>query len=1366
MLSSTASLVDPTIVQFSNDTSVAISADIANTVSTSIEVSGVDGIVTDLQIAFDITHESTGHLTGVLIAPDGSTVKLFDRIGLWLPNFHGTVLDDAAETAIEDAGAPFTGTFRPMKELAALDGIDPNGTWTFQVIDRQAGRGGSLDNWSITITAEDISPSGQDENGVFYNKENFLIRSDVASTITSEIDVAGLNGLITDINVGVEITHESAGHLSGTLIAPDGTRITLFERTGLWLPDFTDTILDDQASESIQGANAPFTGSFQPKDLLEVLNGADPNGTWILEIVDHQPGRGGQLNEWTLDITTDDDGTPPPPPPTGETVTTGSNNTSVAISADSANTVSTSIEVSGVDGIVTDLQIAFDITHESTGHLTGVLIAPDGSTVKLFDRIGLWLPNFHGTVLDDAAETAIEDAGAPFTGTFRPMKELAALDGIDPNGTWTFQVIDRQAGRGGSLDNWSITITAEDISPSGQDENGVFYNKENFLIRSDVASTITSEIDVAGLNGLITDINVGVEITHESAGHLSGTLIAPDGTRITLFERTGLWLPDFTDTILDDQASESIQGANAPFTGSFQPKDLLEVLNGADPNGTWILEIVDHQPGRGGQLNEWTLDITTDDGTPPPPTGETGTIQFAAGVVQVGDALTINVTDPDLADAATLAVQVNSANDLETVVLSAIGNGQFSGQLATSAIAAISANGILSVTAGETVTATYVDTFDENGQSTNLTSTKAFAQTTATLSFDQTSYDAGDLLTITVNDIDLSGLGSLNVSLTSISDTETVTLQEISRGLFRGSIVSSDSTSSTNDSVFSVDSGETITASYLDPVSSTGQPLTVSRTATINVPPPPTGTNGTLSLSPTLLNVGGVLTVTLNDPDLAGQSQATVHLSTSLDSESLTLNAQGGGLFTRTIGTTAHTTSNHDGTLSVVADETITASYVDELDSTGGQQTRLTYANVRSHTGQISLNQSEYEAGDVVTVTLQDIDLTGLSSVQVQLNAGSDLEYLNLSSSGNGVFTGTIGSNNLAANSENGTLNFQNVISLTATYLDQNNASGNNQSIQATSTVTYVPPPVSEFEIVVRFTDSNLTASQQAIFAEAAARWSEIIIGDLPDAYTSIGIVDDIVIDASAPEIDGRGGILGSAGPREVRGGSLIPSYGVMRFDSADLVWLEAQGRLVDVIIHEMGHVLGIGTMWSGMGLVSGLGSSDPIFTGTQARIAYGNLLGTGPQDVPVENAGGSGTRDAHWRESVFGTELMTGYLNSGVANPISSVTVASLADMGYEVDMAAADFYTLPGSLTSSTSENGTGTGSESKSLHDDEDHDHEDEDHDHGFGIVFIPDYVIMPTVEEVSNMSPLALKQFGRTGTANLDEDWFSQFDSMSV
>lgn len=66
---------------------------------------------------------------------------------------------------------------------------------------------------------------------------------------------------------------------------------------------------------------------------------------------------------------------------------------------------------------------------------------------------------------------------------------------------------------------------------------------------------------------------------------------------------------------------------------------------------------------------------------------------------------------------------------------------------------------------------------------------------------------------------------------------------------------------------------------------------------------------------------------------------------------------------------------------------------------------------------------------------------------------------------------------------------------------------------------------------------------------------------------------------------------------------------------------------------------------------------------------------------VPLEDTGAPGTRDNHWRESVFGAELMTGYLNDGV-NPLSRLSVASLADLGYQVDVTQADAYSAPSLL------------------------------------------------------------------------------------
>ena len=77
---------------------------------------------------------------------------------------------------------------------------------------------------------------------------------------------------------------------------------------------------------------------------------------------------------------------------------------------------------------------------------------------------------------------------------------------------------------------------------------------------------------------------------------------------------------------------------------------------------------------------------------------------------------------------------------------------------------------------------------------------------------------------------------------------------------------------------------------------------------------------------------------------------------------------------------------------------------------------------------------------------------------------------------------------------------------------------------------------------------------------------------------------------------------------------------------------------------------------------------------------AAGGATYTG-EKVPVEDTGGQGTADSHWRESVFGSEIMTGFIGAG-SNPLSAVTVRSLEDQGYGVNPAAADPFTILSSL------------------------------------------------------------------------------------
>jgi hypothetical protein len=187
-----------------------------------------------------------------------------------------------------------------------------------------------------------------------------------------------------------------------------------------------------------------------------------------------------------------------------------------------------------------------------------------------------------------------------------------------------------------------------------------------------------------------------------------------------------------------------------------------------------------------------------------------------------------------------------------------------------------------------------------------------------------------------------------------------------------------------------------------------------------------------------------------------------------------------------------------------------------------------------------------------------------------------------------------------------------------------------------------------------------------------------VIVGDLPDVRTRGRTIDDVAITISLQPIDGAGNIIGEGGPEGLRSGTSLPYLGSVIIDRADAGQLEREGTLLDTMTHEIGHVLGLGTIWETKRLLSGARTSNPVFTGAQATAAYNTLFGTHASGVPVEAEGGNGTALGHWRESVFQNELMVGTIHSG-GMALSIVTVASMADLGYQVDVTAAEPYTRP---------------------------------------------------------------------------------------
>jgi subtilisin-like proprotein convertase family protein len=336
----------------------------------------------------------------------------------------------------------------------------------------------------------------------------------LASPYPSTISVSGMTGTTTKVTLTLNgLVHTRTPDIDVLLVSPTGQKFIPMSDTGNVFSNVNNITLtlDDAGSTLLPNNTTLTTGTFRPTSFspsdtfpspapappytaattegggtfANVFNGADPNGSWSLYVVDDTVFQSGSLSGgWSINVTT-----------SGTAATSFSNPNVITINdVTTAITPATpypsTIDVTGLTGVVTNIKVTLTgLSHTSPADLDILLVNPNGANIKLMsDAGGVNAVSNVNLTLDDAASTIIPFNGPLMSGTYKPTdytdsgeadfwpspapsssgsSTLSQLTGFTPNGTWSLYVVDDTANNssGSIMGGWSLDITTAPYTP-------------------------------------------------------------------------------------------------------------------------------------------------------------------------------------------------------------------------------------------------------------------------------------------------------------------------------------------------------------------------------------------------------------------------------------------------------------------------------------------------------------------------------------------------------------------------------------------------------------------------------------------------------------------------------------------------------------------------------------------------------------------------------------------------------------------------------------------------------------------------------------------------------------------------------------
>jgi subtilisin-like proprotein convertase family protein len=129
-------------------------------------------------------------------------------------------------------------------------------------------------------------------------------------------------------------------------------------------------------------------------------------------------------------------------------------------------------------------------------------------------------------------------------------------------------------------------------------------------VASNTPGAVASNTINVPTSGTISDVNIGLNVTHTWPNDLVIAINSPGGaTQVPVWNRACAGNNNFNVTLNDGSPAFTCV---ANMTGTFNPSSPLSAFNGLQSNGAWSLLAADFYNGDTGRVNSWFIQVCTD----------------------------------------------------------------------------------------------------------------------------------------------------------------------------------------------------------------------------------------------------------------------------------------------------------------------------------------------------------------------------------------------------------------------------------------------------------------------------------------------------------------------------------------------------------------------------------------------------------------------------------------------------------------------------------------------------------------------------------------------------------------------------------